>query len=128
MSGKTSVIIRFFFTHNCNKSLWKNIFLVSSHLRTHLTFSLCTSPTATFPFAYHLHSRRFPNLEIRQWSVTKQVHRKAYNSQSPDKFTGKPKTHINIYIYIAQHLPIYEVNDTYPYQGHISTKVLTCHR
>ena len=31
VSWKNSVIFRFFFRHNCKKSLWKNIFLVSLH-------------------------------------------------------------------------------------------------
>ena len=33
MSGKKLVILHFFFRHNCNKSLWKNIFLASLYLQ-----------------------------------------------------------------------------------------------
>ena len=51
VSGKTSVIFSFFFLHNCNKSLWKNIFLVSLHScnlpLVHATLQLTLSPSPT---------------------------------------------------------------------------------
>ena len=96
-----------------NKSLCKNIFLVSSklctsplvHLLTQLT--LFTSPT-TPSTPWHLRSSQFPMLEI--WKY-------------PDKFTGKCKTQINVYvyIYIAHHLQG-------QWRSSISLKALTCHR
>ena len=73
-----------------NKSLCKNILLVSSRLctsslvRSPPQLTLFTSPT-TPSTPRNVRSRQFPTLEI--W-------------QSPDKFTGKHKTQINIYIYI----------------------------
>ena len=90
----------------------------------HLTFGSCTSPTATFPFTYHLRVDNFKRLIFGK-------------SQPPDKFTGKPKTQINIYIYIAHHLPIYEVNGTArylprqrkrPYKAIYQQTVSTCHQ
>ena len=79
-----------------NKSLCKNIFLVSLqfctspllHVPPQLT--LFTSPT-TSSTPRHVRGRQFPTLYI--W-------------QSPNKFIGKRKTQINIYvyIYIANHL------------------------
>ena len=72
------------------KSLCKNIFLVSSRL--------CTSPLVCAPpqlkifpspttpsTPRHVRGRKFPTLDI--W-------------QSPDKFTGKRKTQIIVYVYI----------------------------
>ena len=50
-------------------------------------------------------------------------------------FTGQPKTKTNIYIYIAYHLPIYEVNVTarylprhqkHPYKTIYQQMVSTC--
>ena len=77
-----------------NKSLCKNIFFVSSRLctsplvRAPPQLTLFTSPT-TPSTPRHMRGIQFWTLEILQ---------------SPDKFTGKRKTQINIYIY--------EVNDT----------------
>ena len=79
-----------------NKSLCKNIFLVSSRLCT--SPLVCASPQLKFftspttpSTPRHVRSRKFPTLDI--W-------------KSPDKFTEKRKTQINvyIYIYIAHHL------------------------
>ena len=88
--------VLFFFRRNFNKALCKSIFLVSLHsgpLPPQLTlFPLPT--TCTVDDFQHL---RFGN------------------SQSPNKFTGKPKTQIKIYIYIAHHPPIYKVNGTAQY-------------
>ena len=75
---------------DANKSLCKNIFLVSSRLftsplvRAPPQLTLFTSPTTPSP-PRHVRGRQFPTLEI---------------FQSPDKFTGKRKTQINIYVYI----------------------------
>ena len=98
VSGKNSVIFRFFYRHNCNKSLWKKIFLVSLHL--------CTSPLVRAP------PQLTPFPSPTTCAVENSQRWKFGNSQSLDKFTGKPKTQINIYIYIAHHLTIYEVNGT----------------
>ena len=74
-----------------NKSLCKNIFLVSSRLRTSPfvrappQLTLFTSPT-TPSTPRHTRGRQFPTLYI--W-------------QSPEKFTGKSKTRINVYVYIC---------------------------
>ena len=79
-----------------NNSLCKNIFLVSSRLCTsplvHAPpqLTLFTSPT-TPSTPRHVCGIQFQTLEILQ---------------SPNKFAGKCKTQINIYVYI------YEVNDT----------------
>ena len=96
-----------------NKSLCKNILLVSSHL--------CTSPLVRAPPQLtlftspiipstpgHMRSRKFTTLEI--W-------------QSPNNFTGNHKTQINIYvyIYIAHHL-------RGQWHSSIYQKVLTCHQ
>ena len=101
VSGKNSVIFRFLFRHNCNKLMWKNVFLVSLHS--------CTSPLVRAP----------PQLPLYPSPTTYAVdnfqHLVFGNSQSPDKFTGKPKTQINIYIYITHHLTIYKVNGTSQY-------------
>ena len=86
----------FFFRHNCNKSLWENIFSVISHS--------CTTPLVRAPPQLPL----FPSFTT--CAVDDFQHLRFGNSQSPVKFTGKPKTQINIYIYIAHHLPINEVN------------------
>ena len=72
------------------KSLCKNILLVSS--------CLCTSPLVFAPpqltlftshtspsTPRHMHGRQFPTL---------------YICQSPDKFTGKSKRQINVYVFI----------------------------
>ena len=77
VSGKNSVIFRFFFIHNCNKSLYKNIFLVSSHS--------CNSHFVPVP----------PQLTLSPSPITRVVDNSQHlifgNSQSPGKFTGKPK-------------------------------------
>ena len=129
MSGKNSVIFCFFFRHKCKKSLWKNMFLVSSNSRTPPL--VCAPPQLTLPPS--------PTTCLRFGDI-----------QSPDKFTGNPKivshltssqeilnTQINIYIYIAHHLDIYEVNFTaqylprqqkHPYKAIYQQRVSTCHR
>ena len=79
-----------------NKSLRKNIFFVSLRLCTSPLvcappqLTLFTSPT-TPSTPRHVRGIQFRTLEI---------------FQSPDKFTGKRKTQINIYVYIylAHHL------------------------
>ena len=79
-----------------NKSLCKNIFLVGLRLCTSPLvcappqLTLFTSPT-TPSMPRHVRGRQFTMLAI--W-------------QSPEKFTGKRKTQINVYvyIYIAHHL------------------------
>ena len=79
-----------------NKSLCKNIFLVSLRLctsplvRAPPQLTLFTSPTTPSP-PRHVRGIQFQTLEILQ---------------SPDKFTGKHRTKINIhvYIYFAHHL------------------------
>ena len=96
-----------------SKSLCKNIFLVSLRLCTSTLvyappqLTLFTSPT-TPSTPRHVRGRQFPKLEI--W-------------QSPEKFTGKRKTQINVYvyIYISHHL-------RGQWNISISQKVLTCHR
>ena len=109
VSGKNTVILRFIFRYNCNKSLWKKIFLVSLHS--------CTSPLVCEP-------SQLPLLTSPTTCEVDYFQRLIFgNSKSPDKFTGKPKTKINIFIHIAHHLPIYEVNGTSWYQGHLSKKV-----
>ena len=73
-----------------NKSLYKNILFVSSRLctsplvRAPPQLTLFTSPT-TPSTPRHMRSRKFSMLEI--W-------------QSPDKFTGKRRTQIYVYVYI----------------------------
>ena len=73
-----------------NKSLCKNILLVSSRLctsplvRAPPKLTLFTSPT-TPSTPRHMRSRQFSTLDI--W-------------QSPDKFTGKRRTQIYVYVYI----------------------------
>ena len=77
VSGKNSVIFCFFFRHNCNKSLWKNIFLVRSQSHT--------SPLVSAP----------PQLTLSFSPTTCAVdnfQRLIFdNSQSPNMFTRKPK-------------------------------------
>ena len=96
-----------------NKSLCKNICLVSLRLCT--SPLVCASPLLTLFTSLttpstprHVRGRKFPTLDI--W-------------QSSNKFTGKSKTQINVYvyIYIAHHLQG---------QGHISIyrNLLNCHR
>ena len=118
MSGDNSVMLCFFFWRNFNKSLWKNIFLVSSHSNTS-TLVRAPPQLTLYPSPTTCAVDNFQRLRFG-------------NSQSPDKFTGKPKivSHptssqesvkkINVYIYIAHHL-----------QGKlhspISRKVFPCH-
>ena len=84
------------------ESLCKNIFLVSLCLcnsplvRVPPQLTLFTSPT-TPSTPRHVHGRQFPTLDI--W-------------QSPNKFTGKRKTQINVYVTLRT---IYEVNGTSRY-------------
>ena len=77
VSGKNSVIVRFFFRHNCNKSLWKKIVLVSLHSCTSTLISappqLPLPPSPTICAVNDFQCLRFGN------------------SQSPNKFTRKPK-------------------------------------
>ena len=101
LSGKNSVIFRFFFRHNCNKSLWKNIFLVSLHS--------CTSPLVCAPTQLPL------SPSPTTCAVEYSQHLIFGNIQPPGKFTGNTITQMNIYIYITSHLPIYEVNGTSQY-------------
>ena len=92
------------------KSLCKNIFLMSLQfctsplVRVPPQLKLLTSPT-TPSTPRHVCGRKFLTLDI--W-------------QSPDKFTGKSKTQINvyIYIYISCHL-------RGQWQSSISRKMLT---
>ena len=79
-----------------NKSLCKNILLVSLRLCTsplvHASPQLTFFTSSTTPSTpQHVRGIQFQTLEI---------------FQSPDKFTGKRKTQINIYVYIyfAHHL------------------------
>ena len=123
VSWKNSVIFRFFFRHNCKKSLWKNIFLVSSHS--------CTSPLVRAP-------PQLPLVPSPTTCAVDDFQRLIFgNSQPPDKFTGNPITQINIYIYIAHHLPVYKVNGTarylprqpkIPYKAIYQQRVSTCHQ
>ena len=87
MSGKNSLIFRIFIRHNFNKSLWKNIFLSSSHSRPsplvrappHLTlfplpntFLLCpflsASPSSAAPFSRYTISNAF-NARSASWII-----------------------------------------------------------
>ena len=91
---KNSVVRKEF--SDVKKSLCKNICLVSLRL---CTSPLVCAPPQLTPFTSpttpsmprHMRGRKFPTLEV--W-------------QSPDKFTRKSKTKINVYlyIYIAHHL------------------------
>ena len=77
----------------------------------HLTFGSCTSPTDTFTFTYH-------PFNFRAMCAVDDFERLRFgNSQSHNKFTGKPKivSHltssqeslkqkVNVYIYIAHHI------------------------
>ena len=51
----------------------------------HLTFGSCTSPTETLPFIYHPFNG--PGI----WAVDNFQLLIFGNSQSPEKFTGKPR-------------------------------------
>ena len=99
-----------------NKSLCRNIFLVS--------LCLCTSPLVRVPpqlnpppFNYH------PSNGPGMCAADNYQRLRFSNSRSPDKFTGKRKTQIIIYvyIYIAHHL-------RGQWHSSISWKVLTCHQ
>ena len=59
----------------------------------HHTFGSCTSPTDTFTSPTTCAVDDFQRLRYG-------------NSQSPEKFTEKPRIQIIIYIYIAQHLRV----------------------
>ena len=103
--------IPFFFRHNCNKSLWKNIFFVSLQLRTsHLVCAppqLKLSPSPTTCAVDYFQRLRF------------------FNSRLLEKFTGKPKivSHPTSSQEILKHKStftftlrtIYEVNGTAQY-------------
>ena len=77
MSGKNSVIFHFSFRQKCNKSLWKNIFLVSLHS--------CTSPLVHAPTQLPI----FPSPDTCRVDNFQRL--RFGNIQSPKKFTGKPK-------------------------------------
>ena len=86
----------------------------------HLTFGLYISPNATSPFTA---VDGFQRLIFG-------------NSQSLEKFTGKPRTQIKIYIYIAHHTSINEVNgiaqylsrqQKHPYKATYQKMVSTWH-
>ena len=73
----------FFFRQNFNKSLCKNIFLVS--------LRLCTSPLVCAPPQLTL-SLHLPPLQRPIICAVDNFQRLIFgNSQSPDNFTGKPK-------------------------------------
>ena len=75
--GRTQLYSIFFFRHNCNKSLWKNIFLVISHS--------CTSPLVCAP-------PQLPLLPSPTNCAVGDLQRLIFvNIQSPNKFTVKPK-------------------------------------
>ena len=78
VSGKNSAIFCFFFRHNFNRSLCKNIFFVILHSRP-LPFEHAP-PQLTLP----------PS--ITTCAVDDSQRLIFGNSQSPDKFTGKTKT------------------------------------
>ena len=96
------MIFRFFFRHNCNESFWKNIFLVSFHSCTSPLVcappQLTLSPSPTACVVDDIQRLRFYNSQSPNKFTGKP------KIQSPDKFTGNPKTRINIYIYIAHHI------------------------
>ena len=79
-----------------NKSLCKNIFLVSSRL--------CTSPLVCAPPQLELFTS--PNTPSTPHKRRGRQFPTLYICKSPEKFTGKSKTIINVYvyIYIAHHL------------------------
>ena len=87
--------VQFFFRQNCNKSLWKNIFLVSFHLHTsHLVsapLQLIFSPSPTTCEVDNFQPLIFGN------------------GQSPEKFTGKPKivSHLTSSQEILKHKSIF---------------------
>ena len=115
MSGKNSVIFRFFFRHNCNILLHKKIFLVSSNSCT--STLVCAPPqqkilpSSTTCAVDNFQRLRFGNI----WSSDKFTENpKIFSHPTISQFTGA-KTQINIYIYVAHHLPIYEVNGTSRY-------------
>ena len=87
------------------KTQWCQQIIVQEHLvgefaLVHLTFGSFTSPTENFPFAYH------PFDGPGMCAVDNFLRLIFGNSQSPDKFTGKRKTQIvvYVYIYIVHHL------------------------
>ena len=92
----------------CNYIVWLSFHLCTSPLvRVPPQLTLFNSPT-TPSTPQHVCSRQFPTLGI--W-------------QSPENFTGKRKTKMNIYDYIniAHHL-------RGQWHSSISLKVLTCHQ
>ena len=112
-----------------NKSLCKNIFLVSSRLC--ISPLVCAPPpTDTSYFIYH------PFNGPSMYTVDNFQCLRFGNSQSPDKFIGKPKIvslptsshesvkHKSTFMLTFTLHTIYEVNGTPP----ISQNVLTCHR
>ena len=126
----------FFFRHNCNKSLRKNIFLVSLHL--------CKSPLDC----------AHPQLPSSPSPITCAVdgfqHFRLGNSQSPNKFTGKPKivshptssqerlklkstfTFTLCIIYLStrsmEHPDIYPDSKKHPYKVIYKLSIETCHQ
>ena len=105
-----------------NKSLCKNILLVSSPLCTPPLVS-CTSPTDTLPFTYQ------PFNGPSMCAVDNFQRLIFSNSRSPDKFTGKRKTKIifYVYIYILHHLrnQWHSLITQKVFTYHISTATLT---
>ena len=77
VSGKNSFIFRFFLRHNCNKSLCKNIFLMSSHSCAS-TFARATTQYTDLPSPTTCMVEDFRRLRF-------------VNIQSHKKFTGKPR-------------------------------------
>ena len=115
------------FKHSCvreelsdvNKSLCKNIFLVSSRLGTSPLVRV--PPQLTFPFTYHPFNG--PGI----YAVENFQFLRFVNSQSPDKLTGKPKIvslptsshesvkHKSTFMLTFTLRTIYEVNGTAQY-------------
>ena len=102
----------FFFRHNFNKSLCKNIFLLILHL--------CTSPLGTEP----------PQLTLFSSPTTCMLdnfQRLIFgNSQSPNKFTGNPKTfsHLKISQERQKHKLMFTFTRPTVYP---STRSMACH-
>ena len=105
---------------------WCQQITVKEHLSgefalVHLTFSFCISPTDTFPFTYH------PFNGPGMCAVDNLQRLRFDNSQSPDKFTGKPKIvslrtssqesvkHTSTFTFTFTLRTIYKVNGTARY-------------
>ena len=104
----------FFFRRNFNISLCKNIFLVSSYS--------CTSPLVGAP----------PQMTLSPSPTTCAVddfqHLRFGNSQSPDKFTGKPKivSHPTISKERLKHKPMltFKLRTIYPYTRPMARRIV----